>query len=124
MKPPEETAGVDLMQQLREGGFTAALIGMAGMIARLLLSNEEGMTWGKAARHVFAAGIVAWLVNEGLKEVSMAEGLKTASLGIAGATATHIVDFAIEWVKARGNSELAKITPKRGPTRAKKKRSR
>lgn len=124
MRPPEETAGVDLMQQLREGGLTAALIGMAGMIARLLLSSEEGMTWGKAARHVFAAGIVAWLVNEGLKEVSMAEGLKTASLGIAGATATHIVDFAIEWVKARGNSELAKITPKRGPTRAKKKRSR
>jgi hypothetical protein len=124
MRPPEETAGVDLMQQLREGGFTAVLIGMAGMIARLLLSTEEGMTWGKAARHTMAAGIVAWLVNEGLKEVSMAEGLKTASLGIAGATATHIVDFAIEWVKARGNSELAKITPKRGPTRAKKKRSR
>jgi uncharacterized Tic20 family protein len=67
------------------------------------------------------AGIVAWLVNQGLKEVSMAEGLKTASLGVAGATATHLVDFAVEWVKARGKAEVAKLSPKKGPTRAKKK---
>jgi hypothetical protein len=125
MKPLEEAVeGAPLMQQLREGGFTAALIGMAGMVARLLLSNEEGMTWGKAARHVLAAGIVAWLVNEGLREVSMAEGLRTASIGVAGATATHIVDFAIEWVKAKGRSEVAKLSPKKGPNRAKKNRKR
>jgi hypothetical protein len=51
----------------------------------------------------------------------MASGLKTASLGVAGATATHIVDFAVDWVKARGKAEVAKISPKKGPTRAKKK---
>lgn len=122
MKTPEEAAqGLGFIEQLKEGGFTAVLIGMAGMVARLLLSNEQGMTWGKALRHVLAAGIVAWLVNQGLKEVAMAEGLKTASLGVAGATATHIVDFAVEWVKARGNAEVAKLSPKKGPTRAKKK---
>jgi hypothetical protein len=122
MKPPEEAVqGLGFIEQLKEGGLTAALIGMAGMVARLLLSNEEGMTWGKAARHVLAAGIVAWLVNQGLKEVAMAEGLKTASLGVAGATATHIVDFAVEWVKARGKAEVAKLSPKKGPTRAKRK---
>ena len=55
-----------------------------------------------------------------LKEVAMAEGLKTASLGVAGATATHIVDFAVDWVKARGKAEVDKLT-KKGPTRAKKK---
>ena len=121
MKPPEEAAqGLGLIEQLKEGGFTAILIGMAGMVARLLLSNEQGMTWGKALRHVLAAGIVAWLVSQGLKEVAMAEGLKTASLGVAGATATHIVDFAVDWVKARGKAEVDKLT-KKGPTRAKKK---
>lgn len=121
MKPPDEaTQGIGLMEQLKQGGLTAILIGMAGMVARLLLSNEQGMTWGKAARHVLAAGIVAWLVNQGLKEVAMAEGLKTASLGVAGATATHIVDFAVDWVKARGKAEVDKLT-KKGPTSAKKK---
>lgn len=122
MKPPEDAVqGLSFFEQLREGGFTAALIGMAGMVARLLLSTEEGMTWGKAARHTLAAGIVAWLVSQGLKEVAMAEGLKTACLGISGATATHLVDFAIEWVKARGKAEVAKLSTKKGPTRAKRK---
>jgi len=113
-----------MFQQFREGGFTAALIGMAGMVARLLLSNEEGMTVGKAFRHVLAAGIVAWLVDQGLRDVAMANGLKTACLGVAGATATHLVDFAIEWVKARGKAEVAKLSQKRKPTNVKKKRSR
>jgi hypothetical protein len=111
MKPVDEAqGGMTLLDHLRQGGFTAAIIGMAGMVAKLLLSTEPGMTWGKAARHTLAAGIVAWLVDQGLKEVAMAEGLKTACLGVAGASAVHIVDFAIEWVKAKGKSEVAKVT--------------
>jgi hypothetical protein len=122
MTPTDDPAqGASLIEQLKAGGFTAVLIGMAGMVARILLSNDQTMTWGKAARHVLAAGIVAWLVSQGLQEVAMAEGLKTACLGIAGATATHIVDFAIEWVKAKGQSEVAKLTPKKGPTRGRRK---
>lgn len=122
MRPPDDpTQGASLIEQLKAGGFTAVLIGMAGMVARILLSNDQTMTWGKAARHVLAAGIVAWLVSQGLQEVAMAEGLKTACLGIAGATATHIVDFVIEWVKAKGQSEVAKLTPKKGPTRGRRK---
>lgn len=110
MRPVDDASGgVTILDHLRQGGFTAAIIGMAGMVAKILLSNDDNMTWGKAARHTLAAGIVAWLVNQGLKEVAMAEGLKTACLGIAGAAATHIVDFAIEWVKARGKAELSKV---------------
>lgn len=105
----EHTGGMTLLDHLRHGGFTAAIIGMAGMVAKLLLSTEPGMTLGKAARHTLAAGIVAWLVDQGLKEVAMAEGLKTACLGVAGASAVHIVDFAIEWVKAKGKAEVAKV---------------
>ena len=123
MRPPDDAAqGMGLIEQLKAGGFTAVLIGMAGMVARILLSNEEGMTVGKAARHVGAAGIVAWLVGQGLQDAAMSDGLKTACLGISGATATHIVDFAIAWVKAKGQAEVAKITPKKGPTRGGRKR--
>jgi hypothetical protein len=68
MKPIEEASeSVTFLEQLKNGGFTAAVIGMAGMVAKILLSNDETMTWGKAARHVLAAGIVAWLVSQGLK---------------------------------------------------------
>lgn len=110
MRPVDESSGgMTLLDHLRQGGFTASIIGMAGMVAKILLSNDETMTWGKALRHVMAAGIVAWLVGQGIKEVAMQEGLKTACLGISGAAATHIVDFAIEWVKAKGKAEVAKV---------------
>jgi len=121
MKPPEEVqAGASLVDQLKQGGFTAALIGMAGMVAKILLSNDDHMTVGKAARHVLAAGIVAWLVGQGLQEVSMSQGLKTACIGVAGAAATHIVDAAIAWVKAKGEAEVAKV--KKGGSRGKRKK--
>lgn len=119
MRPVEEAqGGTTLLDHLRQSGFTAAIIGMAGMVAKILLSNDETMTWGKALRHVLAAGIVAWMVSQGLKEVAMAEGLKTAALGVSGAAATHIVDFAIEWVKAKGKAEVAKV--KKGAARGRK----
>jgi hypothetical protein len=121
MKPPDEVqAGTSVVDQLKQGGFTASLIGMAGMVAKILLSNDDTMTWGKAARHVFAAGIVAWLVDQGLREVDMSQGLKTASLGVAGAAATHIVDAAIAWVKAKTNVEVSKA--KKGGTRGRKRK--
>lgn len=124
--PSDQTVGgASLIEQLKTGGFTAVLIGMAGMVARLLLSTEPGMTWGKAARHVMAAGIVAWMVDQGLQDVSMSQGLKTASLGISGATATHIVDFAIAWVKAKGQAEVDKVkgqSTKKKPTNARNKK--
>jgi hypothetical protein len=121
MKPLDEASGgMTILDHLRQGGFTAAIIGMAGMVAKILLSTDEKMTWGKAARHTMAAGIVAWLVDQGLREVAMAQGLKTACLGVAGASAVHLVDFAIEWVKARGKAEVAKVT--KGATRGRRKK--
>lgn len=121
MKPPDDVqAGSSVVDQLKQGGFTASLIGMAGMVAKILLSNDDTMTWGKAARHVLAAGIVAWLVDQGLQEVAMSQGLKTASLGVAGAAATHIVDAAIAWVKAKAGSEISKV--KKGGSRGRKRK--
>ena len=97
MSEPEDS----IVDQLRNGGFMASVIGMAGMIARILLSEEQGMTWGKAARYVLAAGIVAWLVGQGLDDFEMSQGLKDACIGISGASATNIVDASISWLKKR-----------------------
>jgi hypothetical protein len=108
---PDVESSKDIAQALKEGGFTASLIGVAGMVARLLLS--EGKTsLGGAIRHVLAAGIVACLVDQGLQEQEMARGLKVACVGISGATATEIVEFVIKWAKAKGSAEVAKISPK------------
>ena len=98
VKSPED---LDIIEQLRVGGFMASIIGMAGMLARIMLSNEPGMTWGKAARYVLAAGIVAWIVGQGLKDFEMSDGLRDACIGVCGASATNIVDASIAWMKKR-----------------------
>ena len=122
MNPVDEAqSGMDLLDSLRNGGFTAMMIGAAGMVARILLSGEEGMTIGKAIRHVLAAGITAYLVGQGLDATSMANGLKMACLGVSGAAATEIVEYAVRWIKAKGAAEVAKVLPKKGSNRGKRK---
>lgn len=119
MKPVDDAqSGLDLVDSLRNGGLTAMLIGAAGMVARILLSHDEGMTVGKAVRYVLAAGITAYFVDQGLQSTSMAHGLKTACLGISGAAATEIVEYAIRWIKAKGSAEVAKV---KGANRGKRR---
>lgn len=100
MSPPptDPDSSRDIIQNLKEGGFTASLIGIAGMIARLLLSDGR-TSLGGAIRHVLAAGIVAYFVDQGLQDQNMARGLKVACVGISGATATEIVEWAVRAVK-------------------------
>ena len=102
---PDHESSKGIFEILKEGGFTASLIGIAGMVARLLLS-EGKTTIGGAIRHVLAAGIVAYLVDQVIQDHLMSRGLKVACVGISGATATEIVEFAVKWVKRRGASEL------------------
>jgi len=121
MKPIDETQpGIDVMASMRNGGFTAMMIGAAGMVARILLSGDGSMTIGKAIRHVLAAGITAYLVGQGLDSTSMANGLKMACLGVSGAAATEIVEYAVRWIKAKGVAEVAKVS-KKGASRVKKR---
>ncbi len=109
--PADPESSKDLLQTLKEGGFTASLIGVAGMVARLLLA-EGKTTIGGGIRHVFAAGIVAYFVDQGLQDQSMSRGLKVACIGISGATATELVEFIVKWVRAKGSAEVSKISPK------------
>jgi hypothetical protein len=109
--PVDPDSGKDIVQTIKEGGFTASIIGIAGMVARLLLSDGK-MSVGGAIRHVLAAGIVAYFVDQGLYEQEMSRGLKVACIGISGATATEIVEFVVKWVKAKGSSEVSKLKSK------------
>lgn len=95
---PDPESSRDLFQTFKEGGFTASLIGIAGMIARLLLADGR-TSLGGAIRHVLAAGIVAYFVDQGLQSQPMARGLKVACVGISGATATEIVEWAVRAIK-------------------------
>ena len=111
----------DVVAALKNGGFTATLIGAAGMVAKILLSDEK-VPWPKALCHIGGAGIVAFLVGQVLETTTMASGLKMAALGVSGAAATQIIDFVLKWVKAKGEAEVAKVTvKKKGGSRGKKR---
>ena len=113
--------GNDVIMALKNGGFTATLIGAAGMVAKILLS-EERVPWPKALCHIGGAGIVAFMVGQVLETTSMAPGLRMAALGVSGAAATQIIDFVLKWVKAKGEAEVAKVTvKKKGGSRGKKR---
>lgn len=101
--------GGDIVAALKNGGMTATLIGAAGMVAKILLS-EEKVPWPKALCHIAGAGIVAFLVGQVLETTTMSSGLKMAALGVSGAAATQIIDFVLKWVKAKGDAEVAKVT--------------
>ena len=103
MKPP-----ADQLSDTVRSGIIATTLGMLGMSAKLLLSDEK-VGWGKAIRHTLAAGVTAFIVGQALVDVQISSGIKMALLGISGASATEIIDFAIRWVKAKGNSEVSKI---------------
>ena len=113
--------GSDVIAALKNGGFTATLIGAAGMVAKILLS-EERVPWPKALCHIGGAGIVAFLVGQVLESTTMAPGLRMAALGVSGAAATQIIDFVLKWVKAKGEAEVAKVSiRKKGGKRGKKR---
>jgi len=97
MKPP---ASEDFVEGFKSG-ILAVSIGMMGMVIKLLLSSEK-VGWWKAIRHTLAAGLVAFIVGQFLESVQISNGLKMALLGISGASACEILDFAIRWIKSRG----------------------
>lgn len=124
MRPLDDTQGLSdltgVMDKLRHGGFTAMVIAMAGMVARILLSKEP-ISLGRAIRFVLSSGIVGYFVWMAIEEMSMAQGLKIACIGISGAAAEHIVEYAIEWVRAKGKAQVDAAKGRVGRARRKAK---
>jgi hypothetical protein len=113
----------DMPQGLRDG-VIASILGALAMTARLLLS-ETPVSAGWVIRRVSAAAITAALVGYGIQEHIQSPGLRMAVVGAAGYSAPECCDFLIRWIKSKGESEIAKVSPKKNAKRklsAKRKR--
>jgi hypothetical protein len=108
MTPPPPIDG-DSTQSIIKDGLIASILGSLAMTARLLLSNEP-VTWGWAIRRVSAASIVAVFVNYASKDYITNNSLQIAAVGATAYAAPECLEFLLRWIKARGESEVAKVT--------------
>ena len=113
MKPPEDYNG------LVKDGIIASILGGLAMTARLLMS-EEPVTIGWVLRRLAAASITAVLVGYGVKDYIASESLRLCVIGGCGYCAPEITDYAIKYVKARGEQEVKKVQGKSNGKKTKK----
>jgi len=92
-------------------GLLGGILGGLAMTARMLLSTEP-VSLGFVVRRFFAASITAALVGLGTKDHFHSTGLWLAVSGGAGYAAPEVTDYLIRWVKAKGESEIKKVTGK------------
>ena len=92
-------------------GVVASVLGGLAMTARLLLSTEP-VSFGWVVRRVLAAAITAAMVGYGIQEHISSPGLRMAVVGAAGYAAPECLDYLMRYIKARGEKEVAAVTPK------------
>jgi len=84
----------DLMEVAKlwkETGWLTAVIGGAGMIARLLANPIQGTIWDSVRRVIMAAIVstLAWVIVEQIEVSSL---VKAVTYGVAGLLAPEIID--------------------------------
>ena len=84
----------DLMEVAKlwkETGWLTAVIGSAGMIARLLANPIQGTIWDSVRRVMMAAIVstLAWFIVEQIEVSSL---VKAVTYGVAGLLAPEIID--------------------------------
>lgn len=84
----------DLMEVARlwkETGWLTAVIGGAGMTARLLANPIKGSVWDSIRRVVMAAIVstIAWFIVEQIEVSSL---VKAITYGVAGVVSPEIID--------------------------------
>lgn len=114
------TSSPDDYSQLAKDSVIASALGAAGMVSRILLSDEK-LTLGWIVRRTLAAAIVSVLVGFALQEHIQSMTMRFAAIGLAGASAPEVLDAAIAYAKKRMGAEVAKVG---GKTNAKPKRNK
>jgi len=71
-------------------------MGAAGMLARIVFSAKESMTFKTKLLHMAAAGIVAVIVGYSLNDIIESESAKMAILGMTGCAAPEMVKLMAE----------------------------
>lgn len=108
--------------QLAKDSIIASALGAAGMVSRILLS-EEKLTLGWIIRRTLAAGLVSILVGFALQDHIQSMTMRFAAIGLAGASAPEVLDSAITYAKKRMGAEVNKVGGKANakPRRSKRK---
>lgn len=117
---PEDWQAV--LQAFKSGGWLTGFVGAGGMIARLLLRPEEGMTWIRAISHTLAAFLMAMMTWYAIRDVEMAGQLKAGCYGIAGMASPELLDFALRWINAQADRKIGEVKKGSHGTRKKKRK--
>lgn len=109
---PDFNAAAD---DFRKGGWIVSLLGGAGMLARMLITDQSSklIVW---IRKILAAGIVGVIVYFALHGVEMSGIYKALILAFSGMGSPEIVELVVSKI----NNETAKN--KKSGTATKKKR--
>lgn len=97
----------DIPREVKDGVVAGVLGGLA-MVARLLLSTEP-VSAGWVIRRVLAAAITAALVGYAIQEHIQSPGLRMGVVGASGYAAPECLDYLMKYIKAKGQSEVAKV---------------
>ena len=111
MSPPVPPVDSEQTQALVKDGLIASILGGLAMTARLLLSTEP-VSPGWVFRRITAAAITAALVGYAIQDHISSPGLRMAAVGAAGYAAPEVMDYVLQYIKARGQAEVAKVTKK------------
>ena len=87
-------------------GIIASILGMAAMIARLLMSTDKA-SLGYIARSSVAAGLTAYFVNQASKSYVEQENMRVAICGVAGFASPEILSYGLAWLKAKMQGKVA-----------------
>ena len=123
MSPPVPPVDSEQTQALVKDGLIASILGGLAMTARLLLSTEP-VSPGWVFRRITAAAITAALVGYGIQDHIASPGLRMAAVGAAGYAAPEVMDYVLQYIKARGQAEVAKVTKKPNGKKKPAKRKR
>lgn len=92
MTPPNQDLN-NMMEELRSGGWIMAILGGIGMLARLILTNEE-YSFAIWIRKIIAGGIVGVLVYFALYGADILPIYKSVLCSISGSIAPELFDWA------------------------------
>ena len=123
MSPPPAPVDNEATQAIVKDGLVASILGGLAMTARLLLSTEP-VSPGWVFRRITAAAITAALVGYGIQDHIASPGLRMAAVGAAGYAAPEVMDYVLKYIKARGETEVAKVTKKPNGKKKPAKRKR
>jgi len=98
-----------IFEAFKSGGFLTGFVGAGGMIARLLLRPEEGMTIWKALRHTLAAFITGVSVWYAIRDMEISGQAKAGCYAISGMASPEILDGVLRWIQAKADAKVAEV---------------